>query len=139
MRMSDATVQVLRRFLADRDPRWLAEDVELHDPTRPSSCRGRIEAGAWWNRLCGEVFADAHLDMTRVTVDGSRAAVEWLFRGRHIGSLLGESPSGRNVALPMAGIFEVADGEIRGVDLYYDALGLLRQLGAPKSDTCAHP
>jgi len=129
--MSSATLQVLRGFLADRDPRWLTEDVELHDCTRPQPFRGRAEAGAWWSRLYDEVFADARADTTRVTVDGSRAAVEWMFRGRHVGSLLGESPSGRIVALPMAGIFEVTDGEIRRADLYYDALGLLRQLGVP--------
>jgi len=129
--MSTATIQVLRGFLTDHDPRWLAEDVELHDRTRPEPCRGRGEAGAWWTRLCCDVFGDARADTTRVTLEGSRAAVEWLFRGRHIGSLHGEIPSGRVIAVPMAGIFEVVDGEIRRADLYYDSVGLLRQLGVP--------
>ena len=31
----------------------------------------------------------------------------------------------------MVGIFEVADGEIQRVDIYYDSLGLLRQVGVP--------
>ena len=129
--MSSGTIQILRGFLADHDPRWLAEDVEMHDRIRAEPYRGRRHVGAWWRRLHEEVFADARADTSTVTVDGSRVAVEWLFRGRHVGSLFGESPSGRIVALPMAGVFEIVDGEIRRADLYYDALGLLRQLGVP--------
>jgi hypothetical protein len=64
-----------------------------------------------------------------MTLDGSRVAVEWLFRGRHAGSLGNEIPTGRLVAVPMAGVFEVVDGEIRRADLYYDSVGLLRDLG----------
>jgi len=129
--MPDDTTPVLRGFLANHDPRWLSEDVELRDHTRPEPYRGRAGAGAWWTQFFGEVFADARADATRMTVNGPRASVEWRFRGRHVGSLLGEVPCSREVTIQMVGIFEVADGEIHRVDLYYDSLRLLRQLGVP--------
>jgi ketosteroid isomerase-like protein len=127
--MPNNTTPVLRGFLADHDRRWLAEDVELHDRTATEPRLGRAAASAWWSRLFDEVFSDARADATRVTVQGACASVEWSFRGRHVGSLAGERPSSRLVTVAMVGIFEIADGEIHRLDIYYDSLGLLRQLG----------
>ena len=132
--MTTAIIPILRGFLADHDERWLAEDVEARDWTCPTPSRGRVETGAWWARIHREVFADVRNDPTRMTIAGSRAAVEWTLRGRHIGSLVGEAPSGLVLSIPMAAIFEIADEEIQRLDLYYDALGVLRQAGAPLTE-----
>ena len=129
--MANNTTPVLRGFLTDHDPRWLAEDVQLRDRTGVEPYVGRTAAGAWWTRFFEQVFTDARADATRMTVQGGCASVEWLFRGRHVGSLLGEHPTSLVVTVPMVGIFEVADGEIQRVDIYYDSLGLLRQVGVP--------
>lgn len=127
--MTTAIIPILRGFLADHDQRWLAEDVEFRDWTSPGPRHGRTETVAWWARIHHDVLGDVRSDPTRLTVDASRAAVEWTLRGRHVGSLLGEAPSGLVLTIPMAAIFEVADEEIRRVDLYYDALSVLRQAG----------
>lgn len=125
--MPTAILAILRGFLADVDPRWLAEDVEVHDHTQPSPRLGRRDAAAWWAWLHREVLADVRSDPRRMTIDGSRVAIEWALRGRHVGSLVGESPSGRMVSISMAAIFEIADEEIHRIDLYYDALGFVRR------------
>lgn len=126
----DESRRVVEGYLNGHADEWLAEEVELRDMTRNEPIRGRVGVSNFIHRFYGEVFADAVAADSRLTVDDGQVFAEWTFRGRHTGSLLGETPTGAAVAIPMACCYEVASGEIVRARLYYDAVTLMAQLGA---------
>jgi ketosteroid isomerase-like protein len=123
------TLRVVQGYLDGHAVEWLSEDVEFRDMTRPEPMRGRREVGTFLHLFFGQVFSEARIDQVRLTPADDRVCVEWTFRGRHTGSLAGETPTGRDVVHPMACVYEVVGGEIRRASLYYDGAGLLAQLG----------
>lgn len=123
------TLRVVQEYLEGHAVEWLSEDVEFRDMTRPGPMRGRDEVAAFLGLFFGQVFSEARIEQVRLTPAEDRVCAEWTFRGRHTGSLAGESPTGRNVVQPMACVYEVEGGEIRRARLYYDASGLAAQLG----------
>jgi ketosteroid isomerase-like protein len=131
------TLRVVQGYLAGHAVEWLSEEIEFRDMSRPEPMRGRAEVGGFLHLFFAEVFGDARIDEVRLTPDGDRVCAEWIFRGRHIGSLAGEVPTNRDVAHPFAAVYEVAGGEIRRARLYYDTAGLLSQLGATPADVAA--
>jgi len=126
----DETRRVVEGYLEGHSEEWLAEGVELHDATRPEGVRGRRQVTSLIHRFYAEVFGGATADALRLTLDEDRAVAEWILRGRHVGSLVGETPTGRSVTLPMACAYDVAGGEIVRLRLYYDGTSLLAQLAA---------
>lgn len=65
-----------------------------------------------------------------VVAEGDRVAVRLTARGTHTGPLLGLPPTGKSVSFGGMEVFRVADGLIVESWGQFDALGLLRQLGA---------
>ncbi len=108
----------------------LADDVELRDVTLPLPITGRDAVVA---RLAvyDDLLEGSQTEVQTVLVEGDRAAAEWILRGRHRGSLLGEEPTGAEIAVSIAGFFEFEDGRIARLRIYYDAAMLYRQLGVP--------
>ena len=131
------TLRVVQGYLDRHAPEWLSEEVEFRDMTRPGPMRGRDEVAAFLNLFFGQVFTEARIEQVRLTPGDDRVCAEWTFRGRHTGTLAGETPTGREVAHPMACVYEVEGGEIRRARLYYDAVGLLAQLGVGASPAIA--
>lgn len=127
---TEETRSVVEGYLADHGPEWLSERIVFQDMTKPEPMRGRSEVSAFVRRFYIDVFGGGRVEETRLTAEGHRVVAEWLFRGRHAGSLLGETPTGREVEVPMACVYEVMAGEITAARLYYDQSTLLRQLGA---------
>jgi len=123
------TLRVVQGYLDGHAVEWLSEDVEFRDMTRPGPMRGRDEVAAFLALFFGQVFSEARIEEVRLTPAEDRVCAEWTFRGRHTGTLAGETPTGRDVAQPMACVYEVEGGEIRRARLYYDAAGLIAQLG----------
>ena len=131
------TLRVVQGYLDGHAVEWLSEDVEFRDMTRPGPMRGRDEVAAFLKLFIGQVFSEARIEQVRLTPAEDRVCAEWTFRGRHTGTLAGETPSGRDVAQPMACLYEVEGGEIRRARLYYDAAGLGTQLGIGASPAAA--
>lgn len=122
------TLRVVQGYLDGHAVEWLSEDVEFRDMTRPGPMRGRDEVAAFLNLFFGQVFSEARIEQVRLTPAEDRVCAEWTFRGRHSGTLAGETPTGRDIAHSMACVYEVDGGEIRRARLYYDAAGLSAQL-----------
>lgn len=120
--------RVVEGYLADHAAEWLSEQVEFRDMTQPEPMQGRTEVTAFLHRFYNEVFSDARADAPRLTAEAGRVVAEWTFRGRHTGSLMGETPTGREVELPMACSYDVQAGEISAARLYYDTATLVRQV-----------
>lgn len=126
----DDARQVVEGYLDGHRPEWLSEQVVFHDMTRPEPMRGRAEVTGFLHRFYEDLFSGGRVEHVRLTAGAGRVVAEWVFHGRHSGSVMGESPTGRDVEIPMACAYEVAAGEITAARLYYDQATLLRQIGA---------
>ncbi len=124
----DETGRVLSAYFTDHGGQWLAESIEFHDMSQPEPYRGRDQVGAWLHHFYEEAFPGARAEQPRLVVGDGIGAADWVFRGRHLGSLMGEAPTGRVVEVPMAAIYEVDGGEIVRARLYSDSASLARQL-----------
>lgn len=135
MRSIEETRSVMEGYFGGHGGDWFAEGIEFHDMSQAEPMRGRAVVEAWLDKFYGGAFADAHAEEARLVVGDGIAAADWVFRGRHIGSLMGEAPTGRRVEVPMAALYEVQDGVIARARLYYDTLTLRKQLGLADDPT----
>jgi limonene-1,2-epoxide hydrolase len=126
----EETRRVMEGYFGGHGGLWFAEDVAFHDMSQPEPVRGRAAVQAWLDTFYHGAFANARADEARLVAGDGIAAADWVFKGRHVGSLMGEVPSNRLVEVPMAAVYEVVGGEIVRARLYYDSATLLRQLQA---------
>lgn len=66
-------------------------------------------------------------------IDGTRAAVIWSQRGRHLGDFCGLAGTGRVFQLYGVFLLDLTDGQIVSMRSIYDFTGLLLQLGVLKA------
>jgi predicted ester cyclase len=113
---------------ADADP-W-GEEAEFVAPG--ASMRGRDNVlgflGVFW-----DAFPDGRLEIVRMFAEGSVAAAEGRFIGRHTGVMrtpTGDvAATGRQVEFRWMSSYEVQGDELVSEHLYFDQQELLAQLG----------
>jgi predicted ester cyclase len=74
-------------------------------------------------------FPDWRSDEQHMIAEADLVAEHFVAHGTHRGSVMGESPTGREVWLRGVNIFRIADGKIVERWGRLDDLGLLQQLG----------
>ena len=75
-------------------------------------------------------FPDLQAAVEEQVAEGDRVAVRLTARGTHTGPLMGLPPTGKEVSFAGMKLFRIAEGKIVESWGQFDALGLLRQLGA---------
>lgn len=76
-----------------------------------------------------EAFPDVNATIEEMIAEGNRVAVRWVDRGTHKGTWRGVAPTGKQVELRGATIFNIEDGKIVAGMGEIDFMGLMRQLG----------
>lgn len=129
--MSPDTRKVIEAFAQSHDPKYFAEDAVYTQMALAPPLTGRDDIGAMLRLFYHDAFSDARGDLRNVAADTEKGLgfVEFVFRGRHTGDLMGIAPTGRQVEVPMFGVYEIANGQIQRARLYYDMATLMRQLG----------
>lgn len=117
--------------------RYLDPDFVNHDPPLPGS-----PDGAAGMRQAAEVFRKAfpdwRSDLQHIIAEDDLVAEHFVAHGTHRGSVMGETPTGQEVALRGVNIFRIAGGKITERWGRLDDLGLLQQLGlGPASNVAA--
>lgn len=106
-----------------------AEDAVHEDVPANQLHEGRAAIRAHFEFLATEL-TESDVQITHVVATEDGGAVEWIFTGTYTGQIPGFPPgNGTRVAIRGASIFELAGGQIQRDAEYYDALGLLVQLG----------
>jgi predicted ester cyclase len=82
-----------------------------------------------------EVFPDWRSDLEQLIAENDLVAENFIAHGTHRGSLMGETPTGREMTLRGVNIFRVAGGKIVERWGRLDHLGLLQQLGLAPAAT----
>jgi predicted ester cyclase len=121
------------------DPHWLdkvivdvSDDCDILDIPSGMTLVGKegmqLSLTTWTT-----AFPDCSMDVTNIVISEEQAVVEFICRGTHTGTLYGPggeiTPSGRKLVLQYCSIYCVKDGELIEQRIYYDALGLLQQIG----------
>lgn len=121
------------------DPHWLdytdtdvAADCQVVDVPSGMVLRGP-EGLKQFLLLFSTAFPDSRGDVNIVFATEEQAAVEVTLRGTHTGILHSAAgdlpPTGRKVELRACEVFQIRNRKITRHATYYDALGLMQQLG----------
>ncbi|MBO0652893.1 ester cyclase [Streptomyces triculaminicus] len=112
---------------------FVAEDYVNHNPYVED---GREANRAFWGRWFA-AFPDTRVTLEDVLVDSDRVVGRFTYRATHLGSLLGEEPTGRPVEMRSLDIWRVRDGmavehwdELNTVE-FFTQLGLLAPMNMP--------
>jgi steroid delta-isomerase-like uncharacterized protein len=88
-------------------------------------------------RLLRMAFSDVTLHIEDMIAEDDRVVVRYQMRGLHDGPLAGQSPSLRRVIINGMVIYRVEDHQIADQWCMFDAVGLLRQIGAANQELVA--
>ncbi|MER7763132.1 ester cyclase [Streptomyces sp. NPDC097619] len=99
-----------------------------HDVGKASDDRGREavrhDVEGWRSAFDFTFRREAQL------AEGDLVTTVWTWTGTHKGEFLGMAPTGRTCTMPGTTTFRCRDGQIAEGWWHYDAMGLMRQLGA---------
>lgn len=121
------------------DPHWLdyatedmAEDGEVVDVPSAMTFHGPEGLKQFLSGFA-TALPDSTVEVTNVIATDEGAAVEFIGRGTHTGVLHTPAgdipPTGRKVEFRICDVYQIRDGKIARHASYYDALGLMQQLG----------
>lgn len=77
-----------------------------------------------------DAFPDLHYTVEDVVAEGDKVVARFTARGTHRGEFLGIAPTGKRIVYTGFDMSRVSGGRIVEAWAGYDALGLMRQLGA---------
>ncbi len=135
--MSESNKAVVRRLF---DEVWNKGNLQVadelfgpsyahHDPSTPDAARGP-EGEKKRATLYRNAFQDLRLTVEELLSDGETITARWSCRGTHKGELNGIAPTGKQIAITGISIARFAGGKMVEGWVNWDALGLMRQLGA---------
>jgi steroid delta-isomerase-like uncharacterized protein len=107
----------------------ISPDCRIYDPNGPDHGTG---PNAYKKHASTYItaFPDSHLRMDDVVDGGDKVVVRWTATGTHKGDLRGIPPTNQRVEVTGMSAFRCTNGKINEEWLQWDALGLMRQLGA---------
>ena len=129
--MGEEARNVIEAYAQNHDPKHFAEDAVFTQMALPQPFTGREAIAGMLRLFYEDAFSDAKGELRQVAADNERGLgfIEFTFKGKHTGALAGIPATGRDVEVPMLGVYEIASGKIQRARLYYDMATLTRQLG----------
>lgn len=117
---------VLREVLAE-DFKLSSAGAIADDGLDAAAGRETLIAGMRRNHACLEGWG---FTIGRIVADADHVAALWEATGRHVGSYMGETPSGRKVTLHGLSLFLMRDGRIAQDWVFADQAGFRAQMEA---------
>ena len=113
--MSEDTRTVVEAYAQSHDPQYFAEDAVFTQMPLPQPFSGRRAIEGMLHLFYRDAFSDASGELRHVAADTTKGLgfVEFTFRGRHTGELMGIKPTGRQVEVPMLGVYEIGRASCR--------------------------
>jgi steroid delta-isomerase-like uncharacterized protein len=133
IRIAREQIEAFRSSDWERMQAGLATDASYHELATQRKVEGSeriLELNKGWKTA----FPDGTGTVTSAIAGGNMSALEVTWRGTHTGPLVtaeGTIPSsGKHQETPAVCVFSFEDGKINESRMYFDALTLLRQIGA---------
>ncbi|MFC9298094.1 ester cyclase [Streptomyces sp. NPDC057011] len=109
-------------------PEVFAEDYRDHDISNPEDKIGpagiREDVETWRGGFDFTFTKDAQM------AQDDYVTTLWTWKGKHKGEFMGIAPTGKTCTMTGTTVFRCQDGMIKEGWWHYDAMGLMRQLGA---------
>ena len=115
---------------------FVAPNYVLHDPSSPDFGRGP-EACKRHVGLYTAAFPDTHFVIDSMIAEGDQVVTRWTVHATHRGRLNDIPATGRPVTVTGITVSRIANGKLQEDWVSWDALGLMRQLGAARPMTQA--
>ena len=131
----ESTRETMRRYWDD-DLSVVADDAVYEFTHNGREIRGRDAITTMLDELYRRSFEATFNVANQIVADG-RAVLEGRFAGRHIGEWEGIAPTGREVDVPIAVLYELENDRIQRVRIYLQALPLYEQLGVSAAQPAA--
>jgi steroid delta-isomerase-like uncharacterized protein len=136
--VSEENKTLVRRFFEevvnDRNLDLLEElfavDYIHHDPTLPPDMPPGLDGFKAVLTMFFDAFPDFRGTMEDLVGERDKVASRVRWRGTHQGELMGIPPSGNQVNFTLQAIHRIAEGKIVEGWINFDALGMMRQIGA---------
>ncbi len=104
-------------------------DFVIHDPNIPEEPPGP-EGLKQFVTMYRNAFPDLNFTIEEQIADGEKVATRWVADGTHQGELMGLAPTGKRVTVRAFTLQRFSGGKIAEDWAHYDALGMMRQIGA---------
>ena len=104
-------------------------DHVLHDPTVPEDVVGVDGMKGFASALLG-AFPDLRFSIEEQIAEGDMVATRWTSSATHEGELMGIAPTGNRTGVSGVTVSRISGGKIVEDWNNWDALGLMRQIGA---------
>jgi steroid delta-isomerase-like uncharacterized protein len=127
----DETRAVMDRYLSEEHAvdGVLADDVVFTVMATGQAFEGPEAVAGMLGYFYHGVF-EAVAEQTNLVIEAGRAIGEWDFVGTHIGEFAGVPGTGRQVRVPLAVAYDLADGRITRGRVYFEIPAFLAQVGA---------
>jgi steroid delta-isomerase-like uncharacterized protein len=106
-----------------------AQDAVSHDPLLTALPSGP-EGDKYVVNLYHSAFPDAQITVEDQIAEGDRVVTRWTGRGTHQGEFMDVPPSGNRIEIAGMTVNRVSRGKIVEIWTIFDALGMMRQIGA---------
>lgn len=135
--ITDTNKAIERRFVEefwnenklDSVEDFYADDCRRHDPNTPdvsTGPQGVREVAA----MLRASFPDVRLKIEEMIAEGDLVAVRWTSNATHLGEYQGIAPTGKQFSVSGISITRYVDGKITDEWVNWDAVGLLKAIGA---------
>jgi steroid delta-isomerase-like uncharacterized protein len=125
--VSAAQTTIEKFFASGHDVQYVAEDAVYIDMGNSKETHGR-EAVKQFLHYMYHVAFDARAEITNKMFTDNKAAIEFNFRGKHIGEFAGIQPTGKEVNVPVCVVYDVENGLIKKARIYLLANTMIKQL-----------
>ena len=98
---------------------------EVGTGRRMTPQEGTANSRAW-----KQAFPDAKGTITNKIIDGNKGVAEIVWRGTHRGSMMGQPPTGKSIAVRAVVTLDTDGNKIKRCTHYIDIAGMMTQLGA---------
>lgn len=109
---------------------YIAPCYVRHDPLAPPGCCG-LEGFLDAFRSYRDAFTDLTITVDQMVAEAEIVVIRWTMSGTHTGQFHALAATGRQITVAGTSIIRVSGGRISEEWIQWDALGMLKQLGAP--------
>ena len=134
--MSDQNIAAVRKFWKGFNDHNLdiwdevcTADFINHDPGLPTP-DADLTTVKHSIRAMQTAFPDMSATEQDLIVDGDKVVVRRALRGTHQGDFMGIPPTGKPIDVSGVWLAHLTGGKIKEQWVYFDAMGMLRQIGA---------
>ena len=124
----ERTYQTMMAYGQSHDTSFVAEDAVFTDMATGRETKGRAAITQMLDYFYHQAF-DARAELTNLIAADGQATIEGYVVGKHIGEFAGIPPTGKDVRVPIAVVYDLEDDQIKRARIYFLINVLFQQLG----------